>query len=222
MADYADLYDARAFEIHARQHALDLRTGALRWELDPEAGRIRFSDGTEAAVQTIGTHSFVSDTWRWADTNPQSNLRRERTELVRRVRGQLTTCRWFTEDEFGFPDEVGAPSADGLAGITALDGGADAYFAGEHADGALFVAVEGLGPTPDYSLEWFKAAYADIMWVPGDLVRRVRAFAEAQEGLLLEDTEGRLRLGFGQEGWAEIRYRRTASGGTTMKFRTSE
>jgi len=217
--DYSELFDSIAYESYARQWALDRKIGEFAWELDPTSASLLFSDGSSFETQFIGTHSEISESWRWADANPSAELPEHAVALVRQVRQELCDCIWFTKDEFEIPSLVGAPTPEGLAAIASTRGKPCFSMGLEHTDGTIYVGLDGSPISHEYTLAWFEAAFQAMMWTPGDHLSRIHMFARSNSAVtLVEDTPGRTVLGFADGGRAVVDYSSTPDGGVEMSF----
>ena len=193
MATFQELLDNCAFQAYERQSRLAALVGDRDWLLDTELATIKFGDDLVFRVQFLGTESEITNTWLWADGNTRVPFPPASLDLCRkvRVRGRSAGIGEFGIDSFPFVEEVGKPTAHTLAMVAVSMGGADAYYRGPYAAGAVFVAINDprIDSQPDLDREGFVDAFNNLMWQPGDMKKRIVSYL-SEKSCINKDWDG--------------------------------
>jgi hypothetical protein len=190
--------------------------------LDTGSATISFGKDISFPVQFLGTESEVTNTWLWADANTRSSFPAESLELCRKVRalGRSLGIEEFSIDHFPFVEEVGKPTGHTLAMVAVSLGSASAYYRGPHTAGAVFVAMNDprIDAQPDLDREAFVTAFHNLMWLPGDMKKRVVSYL-SEKGYIHGDfdaTKLNCRLYTGEE--IGLIFKPTKDGGMKVSF----
>lgn len=140
MASFQAFFEDHAAASLEKQLALADLIGEAGWQLDLALGTISFGATLSFPVQILGSESQYSNTWLWAWANTQSNLPAAQVQAARRIRdlGLREHIDEFTEASVSLEQLTGHQIALVATGII----GADAYYRGPYAGGAIFVLLE--------------------------------------------------------------------------------
>jgi uncharacterized protein DUF6882 len=133
---FDDLLGEHAGASMAKQLALVELLGDAGWTVDLAAGTADFGGGHRYPIQLLGTESTVSGTWLWSWANARSQLPRPVLTAAERLRaiGDEAGIAELTRPTFRLPPTGGHLLALVASGVC----GADAYWRGAYAGGAVY------------------------------------------------------------------------------------
>ena len=161
LTDYLEQYALIALE---KQDKLDLLVGEHTYDLDLDAGKIRFNDSLEFPIQVLGTESDNTLSWLWAWADEQTE---EVPEGLLRAARQLKD--WGAREglqEFTLPS-MDLDRADGhfLSMIAGEICGASCYFRDAYEGGAAFVLLfdKRIDAQPSFDLSRLSRRLLDLI-----------------------------------------------------------
>jgi Family of unknown function (DUF6882) len=125
----------------SRQLALADLIGSRSWEVDIQAGTVRFGSDLSYGIQLLGTESEQDRSWLWAWANTQSNLPPAVLQAAGWLRGygQQSAIAELVEPMFSLDRADGHQLALLASGLTGR-----CYYRGPYEGGALFFLLEGV------------------------------------------------------------------------------
>ena len=208
LTDYLEQYALIALE---KQDKLALLVGEHTYDLDLDAGKIRFNDGIEFPFQFLGTESDNTLSWLWAWADEQTE---EVPEDLLRAARQLKD--WGAREglhEFTRPS-MDLDRADGhfLSMIAGEICGASCYFRDAYEGGAAFVLLfdKRIEAQPSFDLSRLSRRFLDLI-TRYELNHRnallsylrIKGLSPTEAGGLITgtlDTGESLSVGFDQDG----------------------
>ena len=161
------LYETIGLEAWVKQQKLARLTGGGDWHLDRDRAELRIGE-LRSPVQFLGTESYLSETWQWANADVQAGLSPGSLADRERVRSALrgSVPGTVEPDRFAFGGNVGDPDATSLARVACGLAGASATYKCEHEDGAVYVLLhdERIDATPVLDVDALSAAFAVFQW----------------------------------------------------------
>jgi hypothetical protein len=180
MPTFQEVFDACAFRAFEKQRRLSLLVGEHEWQLDSEQAMITFDGKLRFPVGFLGTESEISRSWLWADANERVTFPTNSLDCCQTVRagGKALGVSYFQLDWFDFTDEIGTPDGHTLAMVSTCLGNGSCYYRCPHDNGAVFVVINdpAVDAQPGLDSQGFHEAFTDLMWVPGDMKRRVLTY----------------------------------------------
>ncbi len=191
---FLKLYHEHGFGSHVKRAKLSRLTGDAAWHLDRDAATLTLG-GLDFPVQFLGTESFQSDTWLWADANGASELLPEALAACRDVRlsGRSLDPETFGRDRFTFVNRIGEPDASSLACVACGLAGGSAYYRSEHEAGAVYLLLN--DPRIDavpLDADLLCEAFAAFMWYPNDNRAAMERFVGSNELTVYESNDSDL------------------------------
>jgi hypothetical protein len=140
MSTLADLLDQHAATSLHKQLALADYIADRPWQLNLSEGTITFGDEYTFPVQVLGTEAEQVQTWLWAWANDASAIPPGLLRAAQQLRalGEQTGIAELTEAELPLATVDGHRLALIAAGVC----GADCYYRGPYAGGAVFVLLD--------------------------------------------------------------------------------
>ncbi|HEY6010660.1 MAG TPA: hypothetical protein VIX18_04240 [Nitrospirota bacterium] len=139
MRSLTDCLEQYALIALEKQDKLEFLIGEHTYELNLDAGKIRFNDDLEFPLQLLGTESDNTLSWLWAWSDEQIEMPGELLRAAQQLRD------WGTREgltEFTVPS-VDLDAADGhvLAMISTEISGASCYYRDAYEGGAAFILL---------------------------------------------------------------------------------
>jgi len=210
-ANFEALFAQHAMAAYAKQLMLaDAIEEAGSWDLDLQAGALKFENGPTYRISLLGSYGEGAGTWLWVWANRNMNLPAEVTAAAEALRelGQQKAVPEFQESET-HDDET---FCHRLAMIAVGHSGAGAYYRAPYQGGAAYLLVRDALPlTPDHhhlariqrviaeSISTFQLPHRQAIEAYFDSENLSVSQTEPHE-IVATATDGNLRVRFDAEG----------------------
>ncbi len=163
MSDLKAYFDRYVLASQEKQVKLERLIGDHTYELDLDAGVVRFSGAVEVPLQVLGTQSDNTLTWLWAWAEEQTEIPRDL------VRSSLEMKDWGVKANV---PECTTPSVDldradgGMLSLIAAEVcGASCYYRDTYEGGALFLLLfsREVERQPSFAADELSRAFADLV-----------------------------------------------------------
>lgn len=225
MPTFHELLDESVFLAYEKQRRLSSLIGEHQWHLDVQHSRVRFNDDLMFDVQFVGTESTLTNTWLWADANDDATFPERALRQCRNVRakGGAYGIQEFIQDTFPFVEELGRPTGHTLAMVTTCLIAASCYYRGPYEHGAIYFTLndERIDSQPDLDLEGFRAVFAEQIWIPGDMKKRVISYLSAKGYVPQDFTTSELTCQLYTGEKIRFSFKTAADGRTEITFNAS-
>jgi len=148
-AGFNALFVQHAMSAYAKQLALaDATEGAGAWDLDLQAGQLKFADGPSYRIGLLGSYGEAAGTWLWAWANRNMDLSPEVTEAAQSLRemGRQKAIPEFHENETHESETF----CHRLAMIAVGEAGAAAYYRAPYEGGSAYLLIrDEILPVPE-------------------------------------------------------------------------
>jgi len=163
MSELRAYFDRYVLVSQEKQIKLERLIGDNTYELDPDAGIVRFSGSVEVPLQVLGTQSDNTLTWLWAWAEEQTEIPRDL------VRSSLEMKDWgakATVPECTMPSvDLNLADGDMLSLIAAEVCRASCYYRDTFEGGALFLLLfsREIDRQPSFIADELSRAFADLV-----------------------------------------------------------
>lgn len=148
-AGFNALFLQHAMSAYAKQLALaDATEGAGAWDLDLQAGSLKFANGPSYQIGLLGSYGEAAGTWLWVWANRNMDLPAEVSKVAQSLRelGSKKSIPEFHENETHDQETF----CHQLAMIAVGESGAGAYYRAPYEGGAAYLLIrEAIPASPE-------------------------------------------------------------------------